>query len=266
MSRARGNAALLFAGLAISAVGAMCGIGGGLFAVPLLHYGRRLDLKRAVANSQALVVCTTAFATVAECLRPAPALHTSIVLCAMGGVVVGVQLGWLVSERLSVRALRAAFVVVLLVSAVRLFMAGGQTEESLGPAQWLGTRAYAVSVLAGLGGGFIAPLLGVGGGLIMVPALFLGLPGMGFAEARATSLAAGTLAALRSFWLHGRAGRLDVAILRPFSIGAVAGAFAGVFLVQRGGAVHVARILLALILAFVALRFLKDLLAGKDRP
>ena len=115
-----------------------------------------------------------------------------------------------------------------------------------------------MALLAGLGGGFVAPLLGVGGGLIMVPALFLGLPGMGFAEARATSLAAGTLAALRSFWLHGRAGRLDASILRPFSIGAVAGAFAGVYLVHREGVVHAARILLALILAFVALRFLHD--------
>jgi len=164
-----------------------------------------------------------------------------------------------------VRALRAVFVVVLLVSAVRLAAANGQSEDALSAEAWLGTRAYAVAVLAGFGGGFVAPLLGVGGGLIMVPALFLGLPGMGFAEARATSLAAGTLAALRSFWLHGRAGRLDVAVLRPFAVGAVAGAFAGVYIVHREGVVHFARLLLALILAFVALRFLKDLLAGRDR-
>jgi uncharacterized membrane protein YfcA len=116
---------------------------------------------------------------------------------------------------------------------------------------------------AGVAGGFLAPLLGVGGGLFMVPALFLGIPGLGFTEARATSLAAGAVAAIQSLWLHGRAGRVELPAVLPLALGAVGGSLVGVRLVHVEGAVEVSRMLLAGVLVFVALRFLRDLLGPR---
>ena len=50
---------------AIAFVGAMCGIGGGLFTVPLLHFGVRLPLKQAVATALVLVSGNDLFAGLA---------------------------------------------------------------------------------------------------------------------------------------------------------------------------------------------------------
>jgi uncharacterized protein len=265
MSARAGNLLLAATGFAIATVGAMCGIGGGVFAVPLLHYGRKLELKRAVATALVLVLSTSAFSTVAECLRSVPSLHSGIVVCAMGGVVLGTELGYRVSERISVRALRGVFFVVLLAVAVRLVWSAGTNVLGADPALWLGPQAYLRAAGAGIAGGFIAPLLGLGGGLLMVPLLFFGIPGMGFAEARATSLASGTLAAVRSLYLHARAGRVDTSAVKPLALGAIGGAFAGVYLVHQQGVVHVARVLLAIIMVFVALRFLQDMLRARER-
>ena len=49
-------------GVVISLLAAVCGIGGGLFAVPILHYAYRLSLKASVATSLALVVVSTSTA------------------------------------------------------------------------------------------------------------------------------------------------------------------------------------------------------------
>jgi len=43
--------ALALAGASIAAVSAACGIGGGLFGVPLLHYGFRMPLTRSVGEA-----------------------------------------------------------------------------------------------------------------------------------------------------------------------------------------------------------------------
>ena len=253
---------LLPVGFAIAFVGALCGIGGGLFTVPLLHYVRGLELKRAVATALVLVVTTTGFATLAELLRADRQLDGPLVACLAAGTLLGAQLGFRVAERIPTRALRGVFVVVLTAAGLRLAFAGPGGGEILpGDA---GARALATAFAAGLGGGFLAPLLGIGGGLLMVPALFFGIPGMSFAMARASSLAAGAVGASRSLWLHARAGRVDLPAVAPLALGALGGAVAGVQVVHLEGATAVARMLLAGILFVTALRFLRDLLRPRS--
>lgn len=258
------NLGLTLAGFLIAVVGAMCGIGGGLFAVPLLHFACGLDLKRAVATALVLVLSTTTFATLGECLRETPDLHASLVACVAAGVLLGAQFGFRLAERISLRALQAVFVVVLLGAAARIALGGADAAAGAQETEWLDHSTRMLGFAAGLAGGFLAPLLGVGGGLIMVPALFLGIGGLGFTEARATSLAAGAVGAMRSLWLHGRAGRVELPAVLPLALGAVGGSLVGVRLVHLEGAVEVSRMLLAGVLVFVALRFLRELLGPRN--
>lgn len=260
MSLARRDLWLLPAGFLIAFVGALCGIGGGLFAVPILHFLRGLELKSAVATALVLVLATTTCATITEALRAEPDLHWRVVGCTAAGVLFGAQLGFFVARRIGTRTLKAVFVVVLAVAGYRLlFASGGVAIEGADGDAWIDTTAFLVAVAAGFGGGFLAPLLGIGGGLLMVPALFLGVDGMGFGEARATSLAAGSLGALRSVVLHGRDGRVHLPAVAPLALGAVFGAACGVFVVHAEGVVAFARVLLGGILWFVAARFAWEL-------
>lgn len=70
---------LLLAGAAIAFIGALCGIGGGLFAVPMLHYLFKLDLRASVATALCLVAATAYSSTLTEVLREDSALELMVV-------------------------------------------------------------------------------------------------------------------------------------------------------------------------------------------
>lgn len=86
----------------------------------------------------------------------------------------------------------------------------------------------------GCAGGFLSGLLGVGGGIIFVPALFFSLSSLGFSEEHAMHIAVGSSLAVvmatgsTSAFSHFKRGGVDTAILRgwgvPIVIGVVLGA------------------------------------------
>ena len=100
-----------------------------------------------------------------------------------------------------------------------------------------------VVTVAGLGAGFIAGLLGVGGGIVLVPVLsevwaFLGVaPELRLPLAVGTSLATIFPTAIRSTSGHHRKGAVDWALLRAWTPATVLGACAGMVLARfLGGA------------------------------
>jgi uncharacterized protein len=79
----------------------------------------------------------------------------------------------------------------------------------------------------GLASGYLSGLFGVGGGVIVVPALTLSCPTMTHREALATSLAAMCLPALLGTLTHYRAGNCSIAVAPFLAAGALVGAFVG---------------------------------------
>ena len=255
---------LVPAGFVIGFLGSLCGIGGGLFAVPILHYLRKIPLKEAVATALVLVLATTGASTATELFQAQPDLHGWPILGLVAGVLAGAQLGYLVAVRVNVRLLRAIFVVFLSVAGYRVLAGGGEELAESAPVV-IGAFDVFLAFLVGIGGGFVAPLLGVGGGLVMVPGLYLILPAMGFPGARACSLAAAVVGSSRSLFLHARAGRVHRSPGLLLGAGALGGAVAGVNFLHLPDFAEVGRPILALVLWFVAARFLVDLVrGGKD--
>lgn len=253
---------LALTGFAIAALSAMCGIGGGIFAVPVLHYVFRVSLRASVATALCLVWAVSLSATASELLHPEGALLWSIVLVLVAGSLVGAEIGFFVAQRLPARALKAVFCVALLaVGAKIIAMSGGSA-----PAPHLdyapGPRDVAVVAAVGVFAGIVVPLLGVGGGLIVVPSLLLALPEVGFTGARATSLAMAVVSASRSLWLYGRAGQVHWGTGLRFGAGAALGAVVGVQLVHRPGAAEIGQVLLGTVLVFAATRFGWDVVRG----
>lgn len=99
----------------------------------------------------------------------------------------------------------------------------------------------AVLMLAGLAAGTLAGLLGVGGGIVIVPVLYLLLPLIGVPEAVRMHLAVGTSLAtivptsLRSAQAHYRRGGLDVPLLRSLAPGVIVGVLLGTLFGARAG-------------------------------
>jgi uncharacterized membrane protein YfcA len=102
---------------------ALLGIGGGLVKVPLMHLAMGIPLRVATATSNLMVGITAAAGAVIYLARgeidPYVAGPTAI------GVFVGASLGSRVAHRIDLRILRWLFVVVLLYTAIQMFLRAG---------------------------------------------------------------------------------------------------------------------------------------------
>lgn len=126
------------------------------------------------------------------------------------------------------------------LSAIWLASRGdGGTLPALSAA---GATIYALGALCGATAGFLAGLLGIGGSLVVVPALYLLLPAFGVPAAEiphaavATALAAMLPTALRGAWAQHRQGGLERRWLLRLAPGAMLGAAGGaLFALQLHG-------------------------------
>ncbi|RFB06053.1 sulfite exporter TauE/SafE family protein [Parvularcula marina] len=93
--------------------------------------------------------------------------------------------------------------------------------------------AILVLVLTGLGAGFAGGLFGIGGGVVIVPALYAAFTGMGMAEdeaiktAIATSMATIIVTSIRSVMRHHRHDNVDWPVLKAWMPGLAVGAILG---------------------------------------
>jgi hypothetical protein len=139
-------------------------------------------------------------------------------------------------------------------------MTAGLDWETLG-------LLLAVAVAAGVFGGILAGLLGVGGGIVIVPALYLALSaadlgeGVAMQVAVATSLATIVFTASSSSRAHYLRGAVDVALLRRWAPWVVLGVVAGSLL----GAVVDGRAMVA-VFAVVATLVALNMLLGRGNP
>ncbi|QQG36784.1 MAG: sulfite exporter TauE/SafE family protein [Micavibrio aeruginosavorus] len=108
---------------------------------------------------------------------------------------------------------------------------------NLGPAEW----GLLIAFLLSLGGaaGFLAGLLGIGGGLVLVPGLYFGLKALGFESAALMHVAVGTslaviiptgMSSARAHWKRGVV-RLD--LVRKLGGGVLLGVAGGTLVASR---------------------------------
>lgn len=123
-----------------------------------------------------------------------------------------------------------------------------------------------VSLLAiGLGAGFLAGLLGIGGGILIVPALVL-LLGFDQHVAQGTSLVVIIPAALAGSWIHHRNGRLALRDAAALAVGGVLGALLGSFTALSLGDTLLRRLFAGLLIAVGARLILRGRSRGSPLP
>lgn len=127
-----------------------------------------------------------------------------------------------------------------------------------------------VYLFAGALAGTVGGLLGVGGGLIIVPALVFVFQGQNVAEsvilrlAIGTSLATIAVTAIASMQAHHKFGAVRWRVFRRLTPGIVVGAFAGAAIAD-GLPSHVLRIIFGVFELLVAIQILFNLMASPHR-
>ncbi|MDR1078613.1 MAG: sulfite exporter TauE/SafE family protein [Propionibacteriaceae bacterium] len=167
-------------GLAAGLLSGLFGIGGGTIIVPALVWCG-LSQRQAAATSLAAIVPTSMAAVIPYILAGRVAWAAAGLLVV--GVVCGARIGahWL--ARLPERVLRWGFVGFLALVAVSQFLFTPQRDGAID----LSWASGAGLVGLGLVTGVLAALLGVGGGVVVVPSLSL-IFGASDLIARGTSL------------------------------------------------------------------------------
>ncbi|MBW1638556.1 sulfite exporter TauE/SafE family protein [Microbacterium resistens] len=177
----RAYASFIGIGLAAGLLSGLFGVGGGTVIVPLLVLLLGFDQRLAAGTSLAAIVPTATVGVVSYAVSGSVAWVPALLLAA--GAVVGAQIGTRLLPRISQTALRWFFVGFLVIVIVSLFLVIPSRDAALELTWATGPLLVVVGLLTGV----MAGLIGVGGGVIVVPVLMLGF-GTSDLIAKGTSL------------------------------------------------------------------------------
>jgi uncharacterized protein len=253
--RRRGAFVAALVGAAAGGLSGLFGVGGGILIVPGLVLMLGMGQREAHATSLAAIVPIAAAGALGYALDGAVDWPAAAVLVL--GAAAGTVGGTLLLGRIPPRGLRILFAAFLLAAAAALPFEVAHTGVRVE------LEALDVTLLVALGlvAGLLAGLLGVGGGILMVPGLVL-LISVSQVVAKGTSLAVIIPTALAGSAGNLRAGRVD---LRSAAIVGTVGAacsFLASLLSVRLDPV-VSAVLFAVLLVAMAVRLL---LAARGRP
>lgn len=241
----------------IGAVGGLLsgalGVGGGILMVPLLIGLTRMDDRRASTTSLAAIVPTALAGSLTYLARGQADLTLGAIL-AVGGIA-GSWLGTWLLHRTPLPRLRWMFVGLLVLVAVRMVLTGPTRGGELELTPTSGLALVAVGVFMGITSG----LFGIGGGLVLVPALVI-LFGVDDLLAKGTSLLVMLPTAAMGTFANVRTGRVDLQVGAVVGLTATATSFAGVaiaFAVPAGVATVVFAVLVVVAAIQLAVRALR---------
>ena len=255
------------AGAVAGSLGAMLGIGGGVFLIPLLNVGLGLPLKTASGISLLTVIATSNAVAASPASRKVVNLRLGMLL-QIPAVAGGIS-GALMVERLEVRTLYVIFAsVTAVIAAVMLSrldrrnvildssidpgaLGGRFYEDESGSEVVYRVRRLPAALGVSLAGGVISGLLGIGGGILQVPALnaWCGVP---MRAAAATTAAMIGITALGSAPIYYARGHVVAPLAAAAVLGVLLGSRLGMWYSGRARARGL-KLLMAVVLAAVAM-------------
>lgn len=208
----------MLAGFAAGLAGGLFGVGGGIILVPMLTAYFALSQHEAHGTSLAAIGATAVAGLVVYGLAGNVAWWPAglLALASLPAASLGARL----AARTSRERLTLAFAVFIVVVAVRILWRApaGSAEHAL-----TGVPGILASLGAGAAVGLLSGFMGVGGGIIAVPALTL-LFGMSQQMAQGTSLALILVTAPFGALEHHRQGNVATRLLPGLALGALLGA------------------------------------------
>ena len=218
-------------------LGALLGLGGGIFLVPALTLLFHLPIRIAVGTSLMGVIATSAAVVAVE--SPGRGADISLALrlemsTAAGAIVGGWLAGWI-----SPASMYLLFALVVFLTGAYTIYKGYKVHAQKGispsddlfganyvPSHW--AWGLSLALLAGM----VSGRLGVGGGFIKVPLMdaIMGVP-LGVAAATSNFMVGITAAA--SFFVYYNRGDIYPFLILPTSLGVLLGAILGIRLMPH---------------------------------
>jgi uncharacterized protein len=243
-------------GLVAGFLSGLFGVGGGILIVPALVLVMTMDQRLAHGTSLAAVLPIAVSSTLGYALEDKVDWPVAALLAA--AAVAGALVGTHALQRLPQRTLALAFAGLLIATAVRLLV----DHSGVGVGRGALDAASVVGLLVlGATSGILAGLLGVGGGIIMVPAMVV-LWGIPPAVAKGTSLAVIIPTSIMGTWRNRHHGNADIPVAAIVGLAGVVSAFLA-SKISIGMSETTSNVLFALLLVAVAARMLWPLVRSE---
>ena len=260
-------------GVAAGGGGALLGIGGGVFLVPLLHVALGFPLHTAAAISLTTVIATSSSVSAGRTGGQLINLRLGMVLEI--ATVAGSLLGGLTAHLFSEATLHRLFGVVTVLAAGAVLARVNRRNVILDPSAdpgLLGGRFHdtesggmvtyrvkrlPVALLSSFVAGNVSSLLGLGGGVLKVPALnaWCGIPMR--AAAATSAFMIGVTATGGAIIYYGR-GDLPGLAAAPAVLGVQLGSWAGLRMADRVPARWLKILLVVVLISVAALMFFRS--------
>lgn len=160
-----GLIALIAVGIAAGILSGLFGIGGGTIIVPALALWLGMPQRLAAGTSVAAILPTAIVGSLSYAAQGN--VDWVAALCLAIGIIVGAQLGTYLLAKLPVSALQWAFMAFLVVVIITLWLVVPQREDQIS----MNLLVAGMLVLTGFVTGVLSGVLGVGGGVVVVPVL-----------------------------------------------------------------------------------------------
>jgi len=245
-------------GLVAGVLSGLFGVGGGTVIVPFLVMFLHFDQRLAAGTSLAAIVPTATVGVISYAVTGSVAWIPALLLAL--GAVFGAQIGTWLLPRLSLTVLRWAFVGFLVAVIVSLFLVIPSRDAEL----VLTWGSGAALVVVGLGTGILSGLIGVGGGIIVVPVLMV-LFGTSDLVAKGTSLLMMIPAAVSGTFGNIRRGNVDLVAAAVVGVAACTTTALGAWIATLVDP-FVGNVLFAVYLAFIAVQMGVRAWRGRRRP
>lgn len=247
---------VLVVGVLAGFLAGLFGVGGGILIVPALVLVTGMEQRLAHGTSLAAVLPIAVASVITYATNGNVDFVVGLWLAI--GAVVGAVIGTRLLHVLPERTLAMLFIVMLVVSAIRLFTASEATGRGSIDV-WTALALIGV----GLATGILAGLLGVGGGIVMVPAMIL-LFGVAPVVAKGTSALVIIPTALMGTWRNRKKRNADLrAALIIGCSGIVTAAIGG--MISDKMSATTSNVLFASLLVIVAIRMAWQLIPRGDR-
>lgn len=256
----------LLTGAGTGLVGALLGLGGGVFLVPLLTLALGVPIRQAIAASLISVIATASASATINLNRGLVNLRLALVLevaTSIGGLGGGLAAAFLTQRQLFltfagtmavlgvVMAARSGQRNVIADTSVDPGLLGGRLKE--GETSYVyRVRRLPVGIAASLAAGAVSGLLGLGGGIVKVPFLntFCGIP-IRVAAGTSTFIIGVTAAA--SAFIYVARGDVALPLTAAIALGALPGSLLGARLSDRVRARSL-KVIMAVVLLAVGAR------------
>ena len=228
----------------------MFGVGGGILVVPALVLLLKFDQRLANGTSLGAVLPISISSLVTYWSHDNVDWHMALWLAigALGGALLGTR--WI--HVLPRRVLGYLFALMLVATAVRLFIPMSADGRDV-----ITVVAAVALVLIGLVTGTLAGLLGIGGGVVMVPAMVVFFSELNVV-AKGTSVAVIIPTSIMGTWRNWKADNVDLRVAGIVGVAGIVSAIGGGIIADHMSQ-DLSNILFASLVLVVAMRMIFDL-------